>query len=489
MPQFCLLLMNNNFKTAEEIRTSLINEYLSEALYEAEFATDVLEIPSLSKAIRLGGKKDPWVDYIYGKMHLKKGEVKTALNFYRKAASKATGKFEIYYELGKLLTTASTQYEESIYNLSKALELNKLPVIYVHRALMYCKVGKVAAADADIALFINSFLPDYNGTLMNAGHWFVDDHFLTQANTLYRAALQKNEQYESQLTQKKEKDTRDMAVYAYNEQLLSNANRRLIIYTGLQITTSNGEQAQVYAQKALALTNTDADTLFSAGFVLDRGGNKMEEAEQYYDRALAKDPHFIKALNNKCLIRLAQEDYDGAWQLADQLLSLDASFAGALITKANVCFYRGELPAALKFYEEYTILKPDSATGYSGMGFIMCHLGRDADAIPLLQKAILLATEQDMDVNEWWWNLANCYCNMGEYEKAITAAEKSIAILPDYYYAYYVLACVYAKQNQKEKALEMVQQVLNYNPDKRDTLLNEADLAAIRGDIVNLLSA
>jgi len=178
------------------------------------------------------------------------------------------------------------------------------------------------------------------------------------------------------------------------------------------------------------------------------------------------------------IIRLQQKDYEAALKLANLILEIDNDYAEALITKGGACFYLKDLQTALNAYEKYVVLKPASETGHFGVGFIYAHLRQDEKAIPYLLKAIELSTN-NAQANEMYSNLASCYNNTGRLAEGMEAAERSIAINPDYYHPYFVLACIYHKEVRDEEALDMVRKVLSLAPSQRHQLLNEPDLAGL----------
>ena len=182
---------------------------------------------------------------------------------------------------------------------------------------------------------------------------------------------------------------------------------------------------------------------------------------------------------------MQQGDYPTALQLTDQLLKIDNTYAEAFSTKATIAYYTGDLASALKYYEEYLTRNPSSGKGQYGVGFIYTHLREDEKAIPYILEAIDLSADH-AQLNEMYSNLANCYNNTGRLAAGIEAAERSIAVKPSYYHPYYVLACIYKKEERDAEALEMVKKALQFDPSQRHHIINEPDLIGLKEKMQSL---
>lgn len=465
------------------LRSWLCKEYQTVILYRINYDTyDTIQF--LDEAMRLSTPEDPWMPYVMAKIALSKADMKSALTYLKDAAAKTTSIFEIFHELGKLLVLHTNEYRESIHHLSVALGIKKYTDIYLHRALAYCKTGESINASKDIESYISDVEPHNNFMLQSAGYFLSKEGFNKEANTLFSAALEKNLLWDNEQLEKKKNAKSDSSVAFHDRELLHNANLRARIYTGLSITATSPEARFSYSSKALSLAETDPNLLYNMGVVLyDQG--KITEAEEYYDRALALNGNLITALNNKSILRMQQKDYTTALQLTDQILKIDYNYAEAFSTKATIAYLTGDLPSALKYYEEYLTRNPSSGKGQYGVGFIYTHMRQDEKAIPYLLQAIELSAK-NVQLNEMYSNLANCYNNTGRLSLGIEAAEKSIAVNPNYYHPYYILACIYKKEERDEEALEMVKKALSLAPLQRHQILNEPDLIKLKEKMQSL---
>jgi hypothetical protein len=216
------------------LRAWLCTQYLGNALDQLETHTTGFESQYLAKAISLSENEDPRIDYLLGKLNLKKDEKETALGHFRKTTAKMELVFELYYDLGKVQALYSTQYKECIDNLSRALALSRadggnLPEVYIHRALAYYKWEKEAAGEAEIALYINAPKEIIDHYLLTWGKVFFNAGLHKPAKYLFSTALEKNGLHESELI-KQRNSVSDDRKDSYDRPLKFNADTRAEIY-------------------------------------------------------------------------------------------------------------------------------------------------------------------------------------------------------------------------------------------------------------------
>jgi tetratricopeptide (TPR) repeat protein len=447
-------------------------------MVEAALANDWLDkaAESLDKAFAVSKSDDPRLLYLKGRLVLGRGDINAAIICFKEAIAKNYRVFEIYRDLGELLLFNTDEYRESAALFSAALEIRKSTPIRLKRALAYYKAGEIEKANIDIEFYISN-IETYNNSMLVYGGWlFSNAGFSTPANMFFEAALEKNTLFEKYLTEKLNASATPDDPF-YIRQLTENNTLKARAYIGLMLNAASPASEQKYELKVLALAEKDAELLFNIG-VWFRDKKRIEE-EKYYDLSIAQDPHFIKSLNNKSIIRLRNGDYEAVLKLAEQMEAADPNYPGTCITKGNAYYQLKDYGNALIAYEKHIVLMPASELGYFGMGFIYVHMRQDEKAIPYLLKAIEIAPK-GAQVNELYSNLACCYNNTGRLEEGIAAAERSIAINPHYYHPYFMLACIYAKQDHLDNALKMVQQALSLDASQRDLILYEADLLKLK---------
>ena len=103
--------------------------------------------------------------------------------------------------------------------------------------------------------------------------------------------------------------------------------------------------------------------------------------------------------------------------------------------------------------------------------------GKWAEAAQAYQKI----TEGEPNNGRAWLQLGKSRLSLGQYESAIIALEKNVAIGKNPL-AMVKIACAYTKLNQKEKALEWLEKAAKNNASASVNLSQETDLEPLRND-------
>lgn len=177
----------------------LCKEYLHEIMYDIKDNKEVTQSAYLEKITRLNKTDNPWVDYLFGRLHVMKNEQTAALDRFGKAVRKSPDTFEFLLESGKWLAIASSQCEESINQLTRALTIRKEAELYLYRALALYKQGNAIKGEADIDKFMKTVTHSWHDLFLTGGILMLDAGWQQQAAKLLHAALEKNEKHERSL--------------------------------------------------------------------------------------------------------------------------------------------------------------------------------------------------------------------------------------------------------------------------------------------------
>jgi len=133
----------------------------------------------------------------------------------------------------------------------------------------------------------------------------------------------------------------------------------------------------------------------------------------------------------------------------------------ALFAKAYQLQHDGQLPEAIRLYEQLLEQSPNHLDALRFSGLAYAQLNDMPNAILLLNRALLL---QPMDAN-LHNNLANAYKKSNELDKAIYHYQQAIQLTPNYAQAYNNLASIYAMQNDYQQALRYYRLAVHAEPD------------------------
>lgn len=142
-----------------------------------------------------------------------------------------------------------------------------------------------------------------------------------------------------------------------------------------------------------------------------------------------------------------------------------------------------EYEAIIGLYDQKLRTQPEDPNIWNRRGLILQKLERDNEAKTSFEQAItncdrILKRKPD-DADTWFQKgLALTY--MQKYDKAITAYNQTTTIKPDFSNAWYNMACCYAQQNDLERAIQSLQQAINLNSHCQQEAQTDSDFNAIR---------
>ncbi len=142
---------------------------------------------------------------------------------------------------------------------------------------------------------------------------------------------------------------------------------------------------------------------------------KYAEAIQYFDKALAVDPNYKLALNDKgnALYRLGE--YAEAIQSYDKALAVDPNYKLALNGKGFALGYFGEYDKAILYFDKALAVDPNYKLALYNKGVALSRLGEYDKAILYFDKALAVDPNYKLALNGKGVALSS----LGEYDKAI----------------------------------------------------------------------
>jgi tetratricopeptide (TPR) repeat protein len=266
-------------------------------------------------------------------------------------------------------------------------------------------------------------------------------------------------------------------------------------------TPENLAQQEKHWQLVVQKDPRDAGAFASLGVVLSREG-KYPDAIRAYKRALALDPNLPGVQLNLGLAEFKQGrfaaaitplraaldadpqslqartllalSYYGAKRFADAATLLavlakgDPSNLELHRTLAQSCLWAKKYDCALEEFRQIQQRDPDSVAAHMLSGEALDGLGRTPDAIAEFQAAVKIAPREP-EVN---FGLGYLYWKSVQYDEARKYLESELAIDPNHPQALAYLADIELKNNAPEKALPLLERVVQQRNDIRIAYLD-----------------
>ncbi len=228
------------------------------------------------------------------------------------------------------------------------------------------------------------------------------------------------------------------------------------------------EKTQLYAVLA-ELASMEGD---AAGFHLysgmDRAANRhLEEALQEFDEALAVNPRFVPALEQKATVLISSGALAEAKVVIGQLLAVDLQNSDAFYLRARLAEKEGDIQGVVQALETSVKLDPTNVKAVKLLGDYLVGQNRAQAAIDLLRRTQHHAP-RDANLKH---RLGLILFDQGQYKdavnvlKAATEIEKSSAPL------YFDLARCYKKLGRDRLARITLEKAIEIDPSFADRLL------------------
>jgi TolB-like protein len=194
-----------------------------------------------------------------------------------------------------------------------------------------------------------------------------------------------------------------------------------------------------------------------------------EQAERHFRRSLQINGAYAPpaaALSIGILFSVMNgwagpDRYEEALQLAGRAVALDPRDPQAHFALGSVNYHAGHVATALKNMEEAIGLNSSHAAAYATLGFLYNYLDQPGKALRCVLNAFRLSPA-DIRQFMWYTALAGAYYLKGQYEDAIEAGNRGLAIRPDYLHtARYIAASLgqLGRTAEARRYLDMVRTI------------------------------
>ena len=222
------------------------------------------------------------------------------------------------------------------------------------------------------------------------------------------------------------------------------------------------EQAAASFRQVIEAKPDEPEAYYNLGTLYLRK-NDLTEAQRYLGRAVKLRPDHAEAWNNLGMIAAQQDRVDQAIGDFRQSLKLKPDYVIALLNLGN--FYRRQeaYGEAEKLLRRALELEPDNPEVNYSVGMLSARENQMDRATQHLQRAIDLRPEYADALN----NLGVLFVRQRRYSEAKEQFETCIRVAPNFDQGYLNLARLYVLLNDKPRAREVLQVLLQKQPEHK----------------------
>jgi len=197
-----------------------------------------------------------------------------------------------------------------------------------------------------------------------------------------------------------------------------------------------------------------------------------------YDQAIALAPNDAVTYSNRANAYFNKGDTDRAIKDLDQSIALNPKFAFAYHLRGNVYERRGDHDRAIQDYDRAIALTPNDAIIYTNRAISYLSKGEDDRAIEDLDHAIVLKPQNPLAFNL----RGNAYEHKGDHDRAIKDYDQAIALDAHYAVAYNQRGNAYFEKGDYDRAIQDYDQAIALNPKYAVAYANRGKARFRRGD-------
>jgi len=217
----------------------------------------------------------------------------------------------------------------------------------------------------------------------------------------------------------------------------------------------------------------------------DARASNLKQADKASLKALQLDPDLAEAHASRGLAFSLSKEYDKAAEEFEIAMKLDPKLYEAPYFYGRACIAQGKSTEAVPLFEIACKLRPEDYQAPSFLAQAFAGQGRIAEANKASQRAVR-GIEGWLDQNPddaRALNLgAGIWSNLGQTEKALEWAKRSLELDPEDPQLLYNVACVYAIEGMKEEALKCLERAIDKGYGHLEWMEHDSDLNSLRTD-------
>ncbi len=210
-----------------------------------------------------------------------------------------------------------------------------------------------------------------------------------------------------------------------------------------------------YFQFAIKIEPNNAFYHYNLGTAYSLNGWLME-AEDSFKKAVSIESNNIIYNYSLAYLYYEKKDLQKAQETIDHILLLDPNYVDAIILKSLINAQKGNILDAKNALQSLSEKISDNDFLYYAMAKIYKEFPMYKEAVECLQKALFIKPES----LEYLSELADCYCELGQYQTAKDIATKVLYLNKHFIYAHLLLAKLNIRQEKYADAAKIIENII-----------------------------
>lgn len=220
------------------------------------------------------------------------------------------------------------------------------------------------------------------------------------------------------------------------------------------------DQASDAFHQVIAAKPDNANAYYNLG-TLSLHRNRSEEAKRFLEKTVELRPNFAEAWNNLGMLAAQQGNADEAIGDFRKSISIQPNYFTAHMNLGNLYRRQRAFGNAKDSLSRALSLRPDDPDIQYSLGMLFAQQDELDQAAQYLEQAIALRPGYPEALN----NLGVLHVRQNNLPKAEEEFRTAIRVAPAFDQSYLNLARLYAMQNDRQKARDVLQQLLQQQPD------------------------
>jgi len=195
---------------------------------------------------------------------------------------------------------------------------------------------------------------------------------------------------------------------------------------------------------------------------------RLDEAVASYDRAIALQPDYAEAFKNRAITLAALRRFDEALASYDRAIALKPNYAEAFYNRGIALSRLDRIDEALTSYDRAIALAPDHAEAFNNRGNVLRNLNRSDDALASYDRALALKPGLAEALN----NRGLLLAALERFDDAVTSYDRVLALRPDFAEAFNSRGIALVALKRFDEALASYDRAIALEPDYAEAFNN-----------------